>query len=52
MQRGVMLKSARELERMRMAGKINARALAAAVAVIEPGVSTAEINAAAAIVLK
>jgi methionyl aminopeptidase len=52
MQRGVMLKSARELERMRIAGKINARALAAAVAVIEPGVSTAEINAAAAIVLK
>lgn len=47
-----MLKSKRELERMRMAGKINAKALAAALAVIEPGVSTAEINAAAAAVLQ
>jgi methionyl aminopeptidase len=52
MARGVMLKSKRELERMRMAGKINAKALAAALAVIEPGVSTAEINAAAAAVLQ
>ena len=51
-QRGVMLKSGRELERMRMAGKINAKALAAAVAVIEPGVSTAKINQAAAHVLQ
>jgi methionyl aminopeptidase len=47
-----MLKSGRELERMRMAGKINAQALAAAVALIEPGISTAEINEAAATVLK
>ncbi len=52
MNTGVMLKSSRELERMRMAGKINAKALAAAVAAIEPGVSTAEINQAAAAVLK
>lgn len=52
MHRGVMLKSERELERMREAGKINAKALAAAVAVIEPGITTAEINAAAATVLK
>jgi methionyl aminopeptidase len=52
MHRGVMLKSKRELERMRAAGKINAKALAAALAVVEPGVTTAEINAAAAAVLK
>jgi methionyl aminopeptidase len=51
MHRGVMLKSKQELERMRAAGKINAKALAAALAVIEPGVTTAEINAAAADVL-
>ncbi|TFH37723.1 MAG: M24 family metallopeptidase, partial [Anaerolineales bacterium] len=52
MQRGVMLKSKRELEQMRAAGRINAKALAAAVAVVEPGITTAEINAAAAAVLK
>ena len=52
MQRGVMVKSKRELEQMRSAGKINAKALAAAVAKIEPGITTAEINAAAAAVLK
>jgi methionyl aminopeptidase len=52
MHRGVMLKSKQELERMRAAGKINAKALAAALAVIEPGVTTAEINAAAADVLQ
>jgi methionyl aminopeptidase len=52
MHRGVMLKSKRELERMRTAGKINAKALAAALAVIKPGVTTAEINAAAASVLR
>jgi methionyl aminopeptidase len=51
-QKGVIIKSVQELERMRMAGKINAKALAAAVAVIEPGVSTATINNAAAAVLK
>jgi methionyl aminopeptidase len=52
MARGVVLKSQRELAQMRIAGKINAKALAAAVAIIEPGISTAEINAAAAAVLK
>jgi methionyl aminopeptidase len=37
---------------MRAAGRINARALAAAVGVIEPGITTSKINAAAAKVLK
>lgn len=52
MQRGVMIKSKHELDHMRAAGKINAKALAAAVAVIEPGITTAEINAAAAAIIK
>jgi methionyl aminopeptidase len=47
-----MIKSQRELARMREAGKVNAMALAAAVAVIEPGISTAEINEEAASILK
>ncbi len=50
--RGVVLKSERELESMQRAGRINALALAAAVAVVEPGVTTAEIDQAAAAVLK
>ncbi|MGD2253067.1 MAG: type I methionyl aminopeptidase [Anaerolineales bacterium] len=47
-----MLKSKRELALMREAGRINAEALAAAVAVIRPGVRTAEIDAAAVEVLR
>jgi methionyl aminopeptidase len=50
--RGIVLKSARELALMREAGKINARALAAALEVVGPGVMTADVNRAAAEVLK
>jgi methionyl aminopeptidase len=50
--RGVALKTPDELERMREAGRINALALAAAVSVVRPGGTTAEIDAAAAEVLK
>jgi methionyl aminopeptidase len=50
--RGVVLKTQEELGLMREAGRINARALAAAVSVVRPGVSTAEINDAAAAVLR
>ena len=49
--RGVVIKSKRELGLMREAGRINARALAAAISVVRPGVMTAEIDAAAAEVL-
>ena len=49
--RGIVLKSKRELELMRKAGLINARALAAAVEVVQPGATTEEVNAAAAGVL-
>jgi len=45
--RGIVLKSARELALMREAGKINARALAAALEVVGPGVMTADVNRAA-----
>lgn len=50
--RGVVIKSERELALMREAGKINAKALTAAVSVIQHGVSTAEVDAAAAEVLR
>jgi methionyl aminopeptidase len=50
--RGIVLKSERELELMREAGRINARALAAAVQVVAPGVTTDAINQAAAEVLR
>ncbi len=50
--RGVVLKSARELERMRRAGRVTAEALEAARRVIRPGATTAEIDAAAAEVLR
>lgn len=50
--RGVVIKSKRELELMRQAGIVNARALAAAAATAVPGATTAEIDAAAADVLK
>ncbi len=52
MKRGIVLKSPRELALMRDAGKINARALAAAIDVVRPGVTTGEVNRAAAKVLK
>lgn len=50
--RGIELKSERELETMREAGRINAMALAAAAAMVEPGVTTADLNQAAKQVLK
>ena len=49
--KGIERKSQRELAIMREAGRINALALAAAKAVIRPGVTTAEIDAAAEAVL-
>ncbi|MCJ7569753.1 MAG: type I methionyl aminopeptidase [Anaerolineales bacterium] len=52
LKRGIVLKSPRELALMREAGKINARALAAALEVVRPGVTTGEVNRAAAEVLK
>jgi methionyl aminopeptidase len=50
--RQITVKAPEELEIMRVAGRINAEALAAAHAVIRPGVSTADINAAAEEVLQ
>jgi methionyl aminopeptidase len=50
--RQISIKSAPELAIMREAGRINAEALAAARAIIRPGVTTADLNAAAEEVLK
>ncbi|HSR49072.1 MAG TPA: type I methionyl aminopeptidase [Anaerolineales bacterium] len=50
--RGIEVKSEAELARMRRAGQVNAEALAAAAALVRPGVTTAEIDAAAADVLR
>ena len=50
--RGVVLKSAAELESMRAAGRVNALALAAAVELVAPGVTTREIDEVAAEVLR
>jgi methionyl aminopeptidase len=49
--RQITIKTASELETMRQAGRINAEALAAAKAAIQPGASTADVNAAAEEVL-
>lgn len=51
-QRGIVLKSERELQMMRAAGQVNARALAAAVSIVRPGLTTADLDAAAADVLQ
>jgi methionyl aminopeptidase len=45
-ERSINIKTPQELEIMREAGRINAEALDAAVALIKPGVTTAELNAA------
>ncbi len=45
-ERSVNVKSSYELKIMREAGRINAEALSAAVSIIEPGITTAELNAA------
>ena len=50
--RQINLKTPEELEKMRTAGRINAEALAAAHAILRPGVTTADLNAAAEDVLK
>ncbi|HKY84501.1 MAG TPA: type I methionyl aminopeptidase [Anaerolineales bacterium] len=50
--RGIEIKNAAELERMRQAGRVNAEALLAAVAVVRPGVTTSEIDQAAAEILR
>ena len=50
--RGVVLKSQAELESMRAAGRVNALALAAAVEIVAPGVTTREIDEVAAEVLR
>jgi methionyl aminopeptidase len=49
--RQITIKSAQELKTMRAAGRINAEALATARAIIRPGVTTADLNAAAEEVL-
>lgn len=51
-ERQINIKSNHELAIMREAGKINAEALAAAAAIIRPGVTTADLNAAAEEVLR
>lgn len=50
--RQINIKSPKEIAIMREAGRINAEALAAAKAIIRPGVTTADLNAAAEEVLK
>ena len=50
--RQIHLKSPAEIKVMREAGRINASALAAAKALLQPGVSTADLNAAAEEVLR
>jgi methionyl aminopeptidase len=50
-QRGVVLKSERELQLMQEAGRVNALALVAAAQQVRPGVRTADLDAAAADVL-
>jgi len=50
--RGITLKSTRELAIMREAGRVNALALEAAKAAICPGATTADVDAAAAEVIK
>jgi len=50
--RQIHIKSPQELAVMRQAGRINAAALAAAKALIQPGVTTADLNAAAEEVLR
>lgn len=51
-ERSITLKTAHEIEIMRAAGKINAQALAAARQAIRPGVTTADLDEAAAEVLR
>jgi methionyl aminopeptidase len=50
--RQITIKTTQEIELMREAGRINAEALAAARAIIRPGVTTGDLNAAAEEVLR
>ena len=50
-ERNVVVKTPHEIEIMRQAGRINAEALAATRALLQPGVTTAELDAAAAEVI-
>ncbi len=50
--RVINIKSPEEITIMRAAGRINAEAIAAAVAILRPGVTTADLNAAAEEVLR
>ncbi len=50
--RKILLKTPEEIKVMQTAGRINAEALAAAHAIIRPGITTADLNAAAEEVLK
>jgi methionyl aminopeptidase len=50
--RRITIKTPQELEVMRIAGRINAEALHAAFSIIKPGVTTADLNAAAEEVLR
>jgi methionyl aminopeptidase len=50
--RGVVIKTKADLAAMRRAGRVNAQALAAAVAAVHAGATTAEVNAAAQDVLR
>lgn len=51
-ERNIVIKSSQELAIMREAGRINARALAAVRSLIRPGVTTAELDAAAEEVIR
>jgi methionyl aminopeptidase len=51
-ERSIIIKSPAELEKMREAGRINAMALAAVKQAIKPGVTTAELDEAAAEVIR
>lgn len=50
--RNIVVKSSQEIELMREAGRINALALAATRALIQPGITTADLDAAAAEVIR
>ena len=47
MERNIVIKDKRELDLMRAAGRLNARALAAVREIIRPGVTTADLDAVA-----
>ena len=49
---GIVIKSAAELELMRTAGRVNARALAAVKEAIRPGITTAELDAIASDIIR